>query len=442
MMDYINELLKVIQSNPIAASIFGASTVAGLFVWARNIPMQLFDFIINRITKTLTLDNSQHGYIINILETYIEKIYYAPKNDFSLSDDLNSKNQNGSADKLTIGENSTFYCKLNGKICKISKYIAGQNTRNFTMGAIGHGRNSTDRQVYNFTIMTLRNITLLNWYTEIRSIHDRNLKKRDHLLCILDENRATCEKPLINFDKLILPKSTKSLVDTIINNLESNNTFYRERNIPHKEGILLYGSPGCGKSLFIQGIASKYGYVIQYINLNQVDENGLLNIFTTEMEKVIFLIEDIDCQINTSINRNAQIKSENSGVSLALLLNILDGILTKSKQFVIVTTNNIDALDPALIRDGRFNSRIEFKPFTSDLILEYLKMFYGENLCSLREEQIKSLLNKYPEATITPAKLASICIRHKQGLNNEAVSELKQHLKTTIMLQKEGNNNG
>lgn len=417
VMEYFEELFKLVQSNPIAASIFGASTIAGIVVWARNLPTRVVAFLIERVTKTLTLNSRDNYFNISIMTAHIEKIYFSPTNAYGIDSDLHNKHD----DKLTVGESATLYCKLFGRFCKVTKRVSGMNN------AITFGGNMlAERQLYQFTILAFSPKILFNWYGSIYKNHTDRLKIRTEITCSIGER--VFGKALIHFDNLVLPKNIKDCVGPMMDNLEHNYQFYQDRNIPHKEGLLLYGNPGCGKSLFIQGIASKYQYDLVYINLNSVvSELDLLNTFMNAHLKSIFLIEDIDCQLNADVNRNNQ-KGE-SGLSLSFLLNILDGVLTKPKQFIVVTTNKLEALDPALIREGRFNTQLEFKPFDKELILEYLKMFYVDTLTKEYLIPITQFLEQNPDSHITPAKLTSVCMRHRD-ISDRLIGDLCDTLKS------------
>ena len=63
-------------------------------------------------------------------------------------------------------------------------------------------------------------------------------------------------------------------------------------------------------------------------------------------------------------------------MTLDVLLNILDGILTTPGQIVIMTTNYKNILDKALIRPGRIDVNLELSKCTHDMIIKLSKKFY------------------------------------------------------------------
>ena len=150
-----------------------------------------------------------------------------------------------------------------------------------------------------------------------------------------------------------------------------------ELGIPNKLGILLYGEPGCGKTTTIVTIASYFGRDIFYINLKSVSTNDELkmifdHINTKHSGGGIIVLEDIDA-MTTIVNKRVSedsyedigttdlIETTNNSITLEYLLNLLDGTLTYNDSIVIITTNHIEKLDPAIYRAGRIDNLIEMK---------------------------------------------------------------------------------
>ncbi|KAF2006899.1 AAA-domain-containing protein [Amniculicola lignicola CBS 123094] len=129
----------------------------------------------------------------------------------------------------------------------------------------------------------------------------------------------------------------------------------------HK-GILLYGPPGCAKTLIAQAVATESNQ-----NFLAVKGSELIQTYVGESEKAlrgifrralaakpcIIFFDEID-----SIGKSRE-KSQDSGLNMvATLLNEMDGIEALKDVFIIAATNRPDILDTALIRVGRFDSHI------------------------------------------------------------------------------------
>jgi chaperone BCS1 len=86
----------------------------------------------------------------------------------------------------------------------------------------------------------------------------------------------------------------------------------------------------------------------------------------------ILLIEDID---SAFVGREQKAGTK---ISFAALLNCLDGIVSQDGRIVIMSTNHVDALDPALVRPGRADMRILLNNATVTQAAEMYKRFFAD----------------------------------------------------------------
>ena len=97
-------------------------------------------------------------------------------------------------------------------------------------------------------------------------------------------------------------------------------------------------------------------------------------------------------------NKNELVDSGEDSVSLEYLLNLLDGTLTFNDSVVVITTNHLEKIDPALYRPGRIDNLIEMENCDHYQISRIFKRFIGRDIDS-------NILNKIPENNYTPAKI-------------------------------------
>jgi chaperone BCS1 len=104
----------------------------------------------------------------------------------------------------------------------------------------------------------------------------------------------------------------------------------------------------------------------------------------------IILFEDIDCM--RTGNRRADVPAEKqpgatdgdksavntTGVTLSGLLNVLDGFHAPSGVVFVMTTNRIEALDPALLRPGRIDYKLYMGEATESQRIELYRRFFPE----------------------------------------------------------------
>ncbi|TAQ87135.1 hypothetical protein B7494_g4521 [Chlorociboria aeruginascens] len=134
-----------------------------------------------------------------------------------------------------------------------------------------------------------------------------------------------------------------------------------------KKGLLLYGPPGCSKTLSAQAMATEIGF-----NFFAVKGAELLNMYVGESERAvrdifararaaspsIIFFDEIE-----SIGSKRERGSRNNGVNvLTTLLNEMDGIETLKGVTVLAATNQPQALDLALLRPGRFDKLLYVAP--------------------------------------------------------------------------------
>lgn len=225
-------------------------------------------------------------------------------------------------------------------------------------------------------------------------------------------------KKYCSFDNLYLRKQQDHQLFNLTDRFINDKKMMEELGIPNKLGILLYGEPGCGKTTSIITISSYLGRDIFYLNLKSVKTNQELKMIfdyvnTEHSGGGVIVLEDIDAMtniVNKRINEkqnnvttdlpniNNLVDSYDDSITLEYLLNLLDGTLTFNDSVVIITTNHLDKLDPALYRSGRIDNLIEMKKCDYYQISRIYKRF-------IKRDIDYKVLNKIPEDTFTPATI-------------------------------------
>jgi chaperone BCS1 len=216
--------------------------------------------------------------------------------------------------------------------------------------------------------------------------------------------------------------------------------WYSTRGIPHRRGYLFHGPPGTGKTSLSFALAGIFGLNIYCLSLNdkELNEAGLSSLFDQLPTRCIVLLEDIDSAgvrreedptyadssataavetpetqeipektgegskslfrrfkrskkalefttVKEEVKKDEDDEDSNddeafgdkkAGISLSALLNVIDGAASHEGHVLIMTTNNPEKLDAALIRPGRVDLQVFFTLATHEQIHDiFIRMY-------------------------------------------------------------------
>ncbi len=204
------------------------------------------------------------------------------------------------------------------------------------------------------------------------------------------------EKPDVPYRQIGgLSEAIERIKDVVVLPYQEAKLFQQIR-LEAPRGILLYGPPGCGKTLLVKAIATEND--MTFFNVSIAD---VLSKWVGESERIIKEIFRQAHEKKPSIVFFDEIEAlftvrgmmDTSGVHkniIAQILSEMDGLVRLRDVFVIGATNRADLVDPALLRPGRFDEIIEIPRPERAAAEEIVRIYLTDDL-PVAEELEKEL---------------------------------------------------
>ena len=239
---------------------------------------------------------------------------------------------------------------------------------------------------------------------------------------------------------------------------------YKRLGCTFKAGLFFWGYPGCGKTSTIKAIlkyTNRHGIYIDLKKIKTCEE--LESLFRVKKiheneycgKQLCFIMEDCDAAennilkdrtINESFSTESSpisqnllgpckdtellsvaksieetLKIKDDALNLSCFLNTLDGIIELHGIMVIMTSNHPEKIDTAVLREGRFDFKHEFKKASQSIIKEMLQ--HNFQLTSEEMETYSNIKN-IKDYVLSPAKIQKICFKHNDV--NSCINEIIQ----------------
>lgn len=206
-------------------------------------------------------------------------------------------------------------------------------------------------------------------------------------------------------------------------------------NIPVKRGVLLGGPYGTGKTLAAK-VASKLAVEngVTYVYVQRADELADAVAFAKQYSDpaCVIFCEDIDRAMDGE--RSTEMDD---------ILNIIDGIDTKSSNIIVVlTSNHLENINPAMLRPGRLDAVINVLPPDADAVNKLIRYYGGSavdadtdisSVCKKLEGRIPAVISE----VVKRAKLAQMALQPKGTIVTQITAEALNQAADTMADQLE-----
>jgi transitional endoplasmic reticulum ATPase len=268
------------------------------------------------------------------------------------------------------------------------------------------------------------------------------------------------KKPRVTYEEIGgLKEQIEKLREIVELPLRHPEVFQRLGIEPHK-GIMLYGPPGCGKTLIAKALASESEANFFSINGPEImnkyygeTEARLREIFKEARENSpgIIFIDEIDAIAPKREEAFGDVEKR----VVAQLLALMDGLSERGNVIVIGATNRPESIDPALRRPGRFDRELEVgvpnvdgrieilqihtrgMPLSDDINLKKLAAelhgYTGADVKALcREAAMKALKRYLPEIDLESDKVSPEILEKMVITNKDYYNGLKEIVPTAL----------
>ncbi|KAF8658863.1 hypothetical protein HU200_059359 [Digitaria exilis] len=234
------------------------------------------------------------------------------------------------------------------------------------------------------------------------------------------------------FDTLAMDPALRDAIRSDLLRFVRRREHYARAGRAWKRGYLLHGPPGTGKTSLIAAIANLLEFDIYDLELTAVGSNSeLRRLLASTRPKSVIVVEDIDCSLDL-FDRTTRASSSSptsqgvqfdvmggmmpytrERISLSGVLNFVDGLWSScvGERLIVFTTNHVDKLDPALLRPGRMDRKIELG-YCKGHALRVLASNYLGGCGAGDEDDHEELIGEaerlLEEVHLTPADVAEV----------------------------------
>ena len=263
------------------------------------------------------------------------------------------------------------------KLAENSERFTGADIRGLCEAAF---RENDFKPVTEEQLMMRLSITRPSYTLEMQKMYELWGKKYNRSSGAQEDNRNKTAKHLC-WDDIKGMDSVKALLREKIELPIQNAEQYKKYGISAPKGILLFGPPGCGKTFFAKVAADESKAAFYVVNGPELlgrgvgeSEENLRKAFmdARETKPSILFFDEIDAI--------AEARSTNAGSVRIInqLLTEMDGMESLSGVTVIAATNRPESLDPALLRAGRFGTKLYLPLPAQDSIRQMVLGYLGD----------------------------------------------------------------
>lgn len=439
MFEYLMNIYKTYSEFTSSNQMLGA-VVAGLIMSAgvflfRSIPKKIYTLIYNRTVTSIQFNSQvdwQQKEACKILLSWANQyktLFYSRSSLPTFMQHINPNNHEEANSVMSLGlgiGKSLIKYKNNFYIVNVDLQKASETmTFNFNVSL----------RCFWFQSQNLQSI-LMELFEH----------KDDNALSIHEWNRdwSRTNVPHRQINTAITTDNIGEKIIDICRDFINDKDWYYKTGISYKLGICLYGSPGTGKTSLVKAMATELKRSLYSLNIATTTDSSFINAVRAIPAGSILSLEDIDCAVSSaarevSSDKNKENNGKDPSLSLSTILNVLDGVVPLNNIIIVMSTNHVDKIDPAILRKGRSDYMIEIKPLDTDAVSRFSQFVYGQPIsfkgnikgCDLQHLIIEHKKNFY-DFSKALSNLGEVAVLKQDELHGLSVTERESILNNSI----------
>ncbi|MBI5000205.1 MAG: AAA family ATPase [Euryarchaeota archaeon] len=198
------------------------------------------------------------------------------------------------------------------------------------------------------------------------------------------------------------------------------------------KGILLFGPPGCGKTMLMKALANELRVEMITVKCSDImskwygeSESKIAELFETAKKRrpSIIFFDDLEAMAK---NRDFYAGDDVTPRLLSIILSELDGMDRSSGMILVGTTNRPEMIDPALLRPGRFDKVIYVPPPSREERIDIIKVHLAERPVTegLDINEVARRTERYSGADLANVVRESAVLAMKREIEGQAGSKI------------------